>query len=245
MAVVAVDEHRADAQRACPGHVGVHVVSDVDRLIGCHASLLEGVLEDAAVRLLEADARAGGHEIELAHQIEGMQQLGQVPHPVAHRPKDQAALADGVQGVVGIGEHVPVAGEHEQLVQPAEELGGHRSDPQLGDGCLVDEDRALKAGLLRRLERLTETPAPVVVGRAQGAIELRNADLDPELAEGYGVHVLPRGIGTHDRVTDVQEDRAQRPIARLAHRGKPTAAPRLGRPTRDQAAVAPSRPRMP
>ena len=57
---------------------------------GIGLCLLERPLEDARVGLLEADAGAGGDEVEVPDEVERVQQLGQVPDPVAHRSDRQA-----------------------------------------------------------------------------------------------------------------------------------------------------------
>ena len=67
---------------------------------GSTSACVERPLEDARMRLLEADAGAGGDEVEVAHEIEGVEQLGQVPDPVAHRP-DGRAHAPGAQSSAG------------------------------------------------------------------------------------------------------------------------------------------------
>ena len=75
--------------------------------------------------------------------------------------------------------------------------------------AIADLERALKARLLVRLEATLHAPSAVVIGLSEGNAQLLDIDLDAVLGEGHGVDLLPRGAGPHDRVADVQEDRAQ------------------------------------
>ena len=81
-----------DPDAARSENVGVHVVPDVDDRLGRDARTPERPLEDGGVRLLVADARAGGDEVEVANEVERVEQLRQVPDPVAHGSHDQPPL---------------------------------------------------------------------------------------------------------------------------------------------------------
>ena len=179
---------------------------------GSALRLFERPFEDPRMRLLEADARAGGDEVEVPHEVEGMEELRQVPDPVAHGADRQAALLQRGEGRIRIGKDVPVAGHHEQLAKPTEEGVGHRLKPELRDRGRIDLDGAPEARLLVRLESgVVDAPAAVVVGASQRGVQLADLDLDAEFAEGDLVDSLPRGIRAHHGVADVQEDGAQRP----------------------------------
>ena len=94
------------------------VVADMDDVsAGSTAACSSAHSKIRGMGLLEADARAGRDEVEVPDQVERVEQLGQVPDPVAHRPDHQPALLERGQRRVGIGKDVPVAGHHEQLAR--------------------------------------------------------------------------------------------------------------------------------
>jgi hypothetical protein len=214
---MAVDEDTVDPDRPRALHVRHDVVTDVDDGRRLDAGLLERPLEDPRMRLLEADSGRRRDEVEVPHQVERVEQLRQVPHPVAHRADGEAALLECGERRIGVGKDVPVAGDHEQLGQAAVEGVRHRFQSEVGDGRSVDLDRAPIARLLVRLEALLHPPATVVVGTTQGRVELADLDVHAKFGEGDGVHRLPRWVRPHDRVTDVQEHGAQRPGLRVGH----------------------------
>ena len=93
----------------------------MDHLRRPHPGLLERVAEDPRVGLLEADAGRGGDEVEAAHQLERVQELGKRPDPVAHGADDQPALVEAVQCRGHLRVDVPMAGDQEQLGEAPEE----------------------------------------------------------------------------------------------------------------------------
>ena len=63
----------------------------------------------------------------------------------------------------------------------------------------------LRAGLVRAIE-----PVPAVaVDLMEGDLEGVHVHRDSEIGEGASVHVLPGGVGPHQRLADIEKDGAQ------------------------------------
>ena len=82
---------RTALDAGAPGtlHVGRRVVADVDGLVRPDVEQLEGVLEDGRMGLLVAHPGADAEDLEVARQLERLQQLGCRPAPVAHDGEPQ------------------------------------------------------------------------------------------------------------------------------------------------------------
>ena len=70
--------------------------NNVERPIGGDLHHVERVLEDARVRLLEADARADHHVLEVARQLEVVNQFGRAPDEVADDAQPDARVLQSV-----------------------------------------------------------------------------------------------------------------------------------------------------
>ncbi len=59
------------------------------------------------------------------------------------------------------------------------------------------------------LDAAVEPIATVLVHRVEGDLEGVHVHRDSEIGEGASVHVLPGGVGPHERLADVEKDGAQ------------------------------------
>lgn len=208
----AVEQKGLEARGTGPLVVLGGRVADVEHLVGGHAGEGEGRVEDLAGGLGGADERRDDDAVEMAGQVEAVEEGREIRVPVTDDEELQSLLAQGRQDLEDLRVDAPALGPGEVLDQVVEEPFGERSatDPRED---LLDKPapEALFSALLapaRLAPRLTGgDEAPGGVERLEDGLVRRR---DPPAPEGPSVDAFDRRVRREERVAGVEEDRFRR-----------------------------------
>jgi hypothetical protein len=226
-AAAARDERGGDSQPTRPKDVGAVRIADVHRPLGCDLHLLERVLEDARIGFLEAHARADDELLEVARQLQGVDELRRAPHEVADDAQPDAGGVQRVEGRIDVREDVPGGASGKGVLDSTEgvltQVG--MAQPRQ-DRCVERHNRLERLGLARLERGLVEPPAAGLCLLQQRALEVLLGDVDARLEQALAVDAGPRWMGANERVAHVKKQnfgplQARRAATHL-HRRKST-----------------------
>ena len=180
---------------------------------------LERVPEDARVRLLEANASTDHERIEVARQLEIVNELRPTPYPVADHAQPDAVGTQGVKRRHDVRKDVPSGASSEGFLDLVEDGRRKAAMADSREDRRVESDDALPRVLLGRLEGVLDVPPGAGLGLVQQcALKVLLGDIDARFEQALAVDAGPRWVGADQGVADIEEDDVGKPATLVAHK---------------------------